>query len=132
MVTPIRTAWTSGSVRVVVPARASSPRRLRVTAATAAAELVGTLQRLDDVRLVMDELAAAAIAAAAAAAPLDVRIDVTADAVAVRGRVEGSAHSPRLSSVGATLVTTLCHEHVLHADGDDVVFAFRMRPQPPT
>lgn len=114
-------------VRVEVPARPQYLRLLRVTAAAAAAdeadEAVG-YQRLDDVRLAIDELAAGAIAVAPPDEVLRVDISMQAGRLEVRGRLRGGDRAPALSIPGRHLMATVCPEHDLGIDHGEVVFGF--------
>lgn len=117
---------TPATIHVDVPAEEGFLRLLRMTTASAVADHVGTLPRLDDVRLAVGELAAGVVAVAEADRMLHMDIRVTHDQLVVHGRVAGSTGSPGLSEVGELLVATVSSDHTLGRDGDDLVFDLGM------
>ena len=116
----------SSVVRLDVPADVRFLQMLRVSVATAALELEPTLERLDDLRLAVDELAASVIEAARPDGRLRVQLGLSSTGVRVRGTVEADAAVPTLSDVGVTLLSSVCRDHRLERDGSDLVFEFTM------
>ena len=111
-------------VAIDVPADPRFLQVLRVAAAAASLEVIDDFQRIDDLRLAIDELSAAAIDSAHRDARIDVEIWADGDAVRVRGRVrarEGDA-APALSDIGQLLVASVSRSYRLDRDGEDVVF----------
>ena len=116
----------SSVVELDVPADVRFLQVLRVSVATAALELEPTLERLDDLRLAVDELAASVIEAAPDAGRLRVRLGLSATGVHVRGSIEADAAVPTLSEVGVMLLSSVCRDHRLEREGSDLVFDFTM------
>lgn len=119
----------SGAIDVVhldVPADVRYLRLLRVSAAAASAEMVLDLQRLDDLRLAIDELAAAVIATARPGSRLRVSIRAAPRTVVLQGRTSVDGALPALSDVGEMLVATVCRSHGIRREGDEVVFDLEM------
>ncbi len=115
----------ASTIRLEVPARPAFLGLLRVTAAAAIAD-AAAFPDLDDVRLAIDELAAGAIADAPPDEVLRVDIDVRPGELVVRGRLRAGARTPSLSTIGRQLVSTVCADHTLGRDRDDIVFDFTM------
>lgn len=110
-------------VALGVPADPRFLHVLRVAAAAASFEVVDDFERIDDLRLAVDELAAAAIGSAVPGARIELEIWARDDAVRVRGRVV--AHddaAPALSDIGELLVASVCRSHRLDREDGDVVF----------
>ena len=105
-----------------LPADPSLLRVARVTVASAAAELPFTLEDVEDLRVAVDELAAAVIEGCDPTATLSLEIVVDGDAVSVSGRVAGVGELPELHPVAADLLAMLAPGHELGLDGDDRTF----------
>lgn len=108
----------------------SDPRLLRVarvTAAALAADLPFTVQDIEDLRVAVDELAAAAIDGCDADALLELRFEVGDHELRVSGRVAGAGAPTELHPVAADLLGLVADGHELAADGDDRVFRFTKR-----
>lgn len=105
-----------------VPADARFLQVLRVAAAAACAEALGDYQRVDDLRLAIDELAAAAITSADDDGRLHVEVWTTGDAVHVHGRVPADGRDPALGEIGTMLLSSVSRQHRIARVGDDVVF----------
>ena len=80
------------------------------------------LQRVDDLRLAVDELAAAAIAASPPGARLHVEIRASKASIGVRGRVQADGAAPTLSRVGRMLVTSIGRAHHRELEDGEIVF----------
>lgn len=109
----------------------TDPRLLRVarvTAAAMAADLPFTVQDIEDLRVAVDELAAALIEGCGADDTLELRFTVEGDEVTVVGRVAGAGAPPPLHPVAVDLLGLVAQHHELGADGDDRVFRFSKRP----
>lgn len=108
----------------------SDPRLLRVarvTAAALAAELPFTVQDIEDLRVAVDELAAAAIEGCPVDGQLDLLFAVEGDALRVDGRVIGAGTPPELHPVAADLLGFVADEHELTTEDGDRVFRFVKR-----
>ena len=109
-----------------VPADPQYLQVLRVAAAAASLEVVEDFQRIDDLRLAVDELAAAAMESADPDARIEVEIWADGDTVRVGGRVrrrpDGTGSVPALSEIGELLVGSVSHSYRLDVEGADVVF----------
>ena len=116
----------SSVVGLDVPADVRFLQVLRVSVATAALELEPTLERLDDLRLAVDELAASVIEAAPPDRRLQVRLGLSSTGVRVRGSVAADGALPALSEVGVLLLSSVCRDHRLEREGSDLVFEFTM------
>lgn len=99
-------------------------RLARVTAASMATELPYTVQEIEDLRVAVDELAAAIIEGCDADRQLDLTFEVDDEALTVHGRVEGAGSVPELHPVAVDLLSMLADDHELTTDGDDRVFRF--------
>ena len=110
-----------------VPTDHAYLRVLRVTAAAAASRVVDDLDRLDDLRLAVDELAVAVIDASPASARLQVTIEIDDHGVTIRGRAESDRAVPALSEVGTMLVAAVSEDHALERDGEHLRFHVRIR-----
>lgn len=105
----------------------SDPRMLRlarVTAASMAAELPFTVQDIEDLRVAVDELAAAIIEGCDADGHLLLTFESDEQGLTVRGRVAGAGAVPELHPVASDLLSLLAHDHELTTEGDDRVFRF--------
>ena len=109
------------------PADARLLRVARVTAASLAADLPFTVGDVEDLRVAVDELAAAAIDGCDADAVLDLHFQVDEDALVVTGRVAGAGEVPELHSVAVDLLGLVADGHELGTDGEDRVFRFTKR-----
>lgn len=111
-----------------IPADVRLLRVARVTAASLAADLPFTVGDVEDLRVAVDELAAAAIDGCAPDAVLNLHFEVDGDALVVSGRVVGAGAAPELHSVALDLLGLVADGHSLGTDGDDRVFRFTKRP----
>ncbi len=108
----------------------SDPRLLRVarvTAAAMAAELPFTVQDIEDLRVAVDELAAAAIEGVSPDGVLDLRFQVDGDELLVTGRVRAAGPPAELHAVAVDLLGLVADGHELGTDGEDRVFRFTKR-----
>lgn len=108
----------------------SDPRLLRlarVTAAALAAELPFTVQDIEDLRIAVDELAAAAIEGCPSDGTLVLRFAVDGERLQVDGRVPGAGAPPDLHPVAVDLLGLVADDHELGTDGDDRTFHFTKR-----
>lgn len=108
----------------------SDPRLLRVarvTAAALAAELPLTVQDIEDLRVAVDELAAAVIDGCPPDGHLELRFSIEGDELRVEGRVPGAGEPPELHPVAADLLGFVADEHELTSEGGDRVFRFVKR-----
>ncbi|HEX2575394.1 MAG TPA: hypothetical protein VHK88_03535, partial [Aquihabitans sp.] len=105
----------------------SDPRLLRVarvTAAALAAELPFTVQDIEDLRVAVDELAAAVIDGCGPDGVLDLSFAVDGDRLQVTGRVPGAGEPAQLHPVAVDLLGLVADGHQLGTDGDDRIFTF--------
>ncbi len=116
--------------RLIVPSDVASLRVIRVTAAAAASDVIEDIERLDSLRLAVDELAVALIEAARTGSSFELEVRCRSDEVRVRGRADGDGVAPYLSDVGATLVASGTTRYALMDDGDTIGFraTFMTRP----
>lgn len=112
----------SSVVRVDVPADDQFLQFLRVSAAAACADVIEDLDRLDDVRLAVDELAVGVIRAAPPGRRLLVTIETSPAALTITGRVAADDRAPWLSDVGAMLVSSISKSYRLAREDDELVF----------
>ncbi|MCU1498894.1 MAG: anti-sigma factor [Acidimicrobiales bacterium] len=108
----------------------SDPRLLRVarvTAAALAAELPFTVQDIEDLRVAVDELAAAAIDGCGPDSVLELRFEVADSQLRVTGRVAGAGAPTELHPVAADLLGLVADGHELGTDGPDRIFSFTKR-----
>lgn len=112
----------SNAIELDVPADDRYLQVLRVTAAAVAAGLFDEMDRLDDVRLAIDELAVAVIRAAEPGERLHIVLRPAPDHLVVSGRVPADGEAPHLSSVGQTLLATICDGYRLAREDGDLVF----------
>lgn len=109
-------------VRVDVPADEQFLQFLRVSAAAACTDVIDDLDRLDDIRLAVDELAVSVIRSAPTGGRLVVTIEATPASVTIRGSAPSDGGTPRLSDVGAMLVSSIGESYRLARDGDELAF----------
>lgn len=125
--------WKDGAIctRLIVPSDVASLRVIRVTAAAAASDVVEDIERLDSLRLAVDELAVALIEAARTGSSFELEVRCRSDEVRVTGRTDGDGVVPHLSDVGATLVASGTTRYDLLDDGDTIAFhaTFTTRPE---
>lgn len=108
----------------------SDPRLLRVarvTAAALAAELPFTVQDIEDLRVAVDELAAAAIDGCGPDSVLELRFEVADSQLRVSGRVPDGGPPTELHPVAADLLGLVADGHELGVDGPDRIFSFTKR-----
>lgn len=124
--------WKDGAIctRLIVPSDVTSLRVIRVTAAAAASDVIEDIERLDSLRLAVDELAVALIEAARTGSSFELEVRCRSDEVRVTGRADGDGVAPHLSEVGATLVASGTTRYALMDDGDTIAFraTFTTRP----
>ncbi|MCU1357680.1 MAG: putative anti-sigma regulatory factor, serine/threonine protein kinase [Acidimicrobiales bacterium] len=111
-----------------LPADPRLLRVARVAVASLAAELPFTLQDIEDLRIAVDELAAAAIDGCGPDSTLDLRFEVDGQELVVTGRVEGAGEPPPMHPVAIDLLGLVAAGHEIGIDGDDRVFRFTKRP----
>lgn len=106
-------------VRVDVPADDRFLQFLRVAATAACTDVIDDLDRLDDIRLAVDELAVGVIRAAPPGHRLLLTVESAPTALTITGRVAARGATPRLSDVGAMLVSGTCRSYrVAREDGE--------------
>ncbi len=110
-----------------LPADPRLLRVARVTAAALGADLGFTVQDIEDLRVAVDELAAALIDGCGPDDVLELRFEV-ADELTVVGRVAGAGTVPELHPVAADLLRLVADGHELGTDGEDRTFRFVKRP----
>ena len=126
----VSTATGTATIRLAVPADEPWLRVLRVAAATAVADRTD-MARLDDVRLAIDELAAAVIDAAPPGELLHVDLQVGPRTLSGRGHVRADGGDPMLSRVGELVVGTICRTYEVRYEGNAAAFSFTMELAPP-
>lgn len=109
-------------VRVDVPADDRFLQFLRVAAAAACTDVIDDLDRLDDIRLAVDELAVGVIRAAPPGNRLLLTIESARTTLTITGRVSASGATPRLSDVGAMLVSGTCRSYRLAREHGEPMF----------
>lgn len=109
-------------IRLDVPAEDRYLQFLRVSSAAACTDVIDDIDRLDDVRLAVDELAVSVIRAAPAGQRLRVTIESSPGGLTISGRVVGAGRPPTLSDVGEMLVTSICRSYRLDMEDDELVF----------
>jgi hypothetical protein len=108
----------------------ADPRLLRIARVTAAAlgvELAFTVQDVEDLRVAVDELAAAAIEGCDPDQILELTFQVNDQDLEVSGRVAGAGAPIALHPVASDLLGLVADRHELAQDGDDRVFSFSKR-----
>lgn len=115
-------------MRIDVPAHARFLHVLRVAAASASIEVLDDFRAVDDLRLAIDELAAAALETAHADARLEVELWAEGRTLHVRGRVAADGQAPSLSDIGRLLVASVTRSHRLEREGEAVVFELAVGP----
>ncbi len=113
-----------------LPADARLLRVARVAAASMAAELPFTLQDIEDLRIAVDELAAAAIEGCSIDDELDVRFELRDGGLVVTGRVAGAGAPPEMHAVAADLLSLVAGGHEIGEEDGDRVFRFTKLPAP--
>ena len=104
-------------------------RFARVTAATLAGDLPFTLRAIEDLRVAVDELAAAAIEGCEADGELSLTFTADGDVVVVEGRVADAGAPPELHPVAEDLLELVVDHYELGVDGSDRVFRLTKRPR---
>lgn len=94
-------------VLLTIPAEARMLRFARVTAATLAADLSFTLEEIEDLRVAVDELAAAAIEGCDPSSLLELSFEVDGSDVVVEGSIIDSGDVPELHPVARELLELL-------------------------
>ena len=119
---------TTSRAELRIPCDLRMLRLARVTAASMAADLPFTVQDIEDLRVAVDELAAAIIDSCDHGSHLLLTFESDDETVTVRGRVEGAGEAPELHPVAADLLSMLADHHELTTEGDDRVFMFTKQP----
>lgn len=99
------------SVQMTIPAHPRMLRFARVVAATLAVELEFTLDEIEDLRVAVDELAAAAIEGSDEAAVLDLCFEIQGSELVVDGEVRGASGAPELHPVAQELINMLANSY---------------------
>ena len=111
---------------------ASQPGQLRfarVTAATLAGDLPFTLQAIEDLRVAVDELSAAAIEGCDADDELVLTFRADGVAVVVEGRVRDAGEPAELHPVASDLLELVVDHYEIGVDGGDRVFRLTKQPR---
>ncbi len=95
------------SVQLAIPAHPRMLRFARLTAATLAVDLSFTLDEIEDLRLAVDELAAAAIEGLDEAATLELCFAIRGADLVVDGEVVSAGPAPALHPVAQELISIL-------------------------
>lgn len=95
------------AVQLTIPAHSRMLRFARVTAATLAVDLSFTLEEIEDLRVAVDELAAAAIEGLDDSASLDLSFEIRDENLVVDGEVRGAGPAPELHPVAQELINML-------------------------
>ena len=98
-------------VRLSIPAHPRMLRFARVTAATLAVDLAFTLEEIEDLRVAVDELAAAAIEGLDDSAMLDLCFEIEGTALVIDGQVVAAGPTPDLHPVAQELINMLTDQH---------------------
>ena len=101
------------SVQLSIPAHVRMLRFARVSAATMAVDLSFSLEEIDDLRVAVDELAAAAIEGLDDSAMLKLRFEIVGRDLVVEGQVEGAGFPPALHPVAQELMDMLADGYEL-------------------
>ena len=99
------------SVQLSIAAHPRMLRFARVVAATLAVELEFTLDEIEDLRVAVDELAAAAIEGADGAATLDLWFQIRDADLVVDGEVQGELDATELHPVAQELINMLANSY---------------------
>jgi len=111
------------SVQLNIVANARMLRFARVTAATLAADLSFSIEEIEDLRVAVDELAAAAIEGCDESAMLHLSFDVVGGSgLVVEGEVPGAGDAPDLHPVARDLLELLADEYMLSASDGTRMF----------
>jgi hypothetical protein len=109
------------SVRLSITAHSRMLRFARVTAATMAVDLLFSLEDIEDLRVAVDELAAAAIEGLDDSAVLDLQFDIEEGELVVDGQVQGAGSVPELHPVAQELINMVVDTYELgERDGNRV------------
>ena len=122
-------ASTDRPVVVQIPADTSLLRVARVALASLAAELPFTLQDIEDLRVAVDEMAAAVIDGCPEGSTLVITMRLGQDQVEVEGCVADADPLTPLHPVAADLLGLVAAGYELDQDGEDRTFRFAKRPQ---
>lgn len=95
------------SVQLCIPAHSRMLRFARVTAATLAVDLGFTLEEIEDLRVAVDELAAAAIEGLDDSAMLELCFEIQGSDLVVDGEVHDVGPAPDLHPVAQELINML-------------------------
>lgn len=101
----------SRSVQLSIPAHARMLRFARVTAATLAVDLAFSLEEIEDLRVAVDELSAAAIEGLEESAVLSLCFGIEGRDLVVEGEVRGAGPAPELHPVAQELITMLADRY---------------------
>ncbi|MDZ7674290.1 MAG: hypothetical protein U5K30_04385 [Acidimicrobiales bacterium] len=113
------------TIVVTVPADTVYLRHLRVVAATVADDAGFDVERIESLRVSIDELCALAMADAADGATLTLTLGATDTAVELQGRCGPVTADPVIDPIAVQLLAAGASHHELHRDGDDCVFLLR-------
>jgi serine/threonine-protein kinase RsbW len=128
-VTPVREAEV---VTLVLPARSEFLRIARLAAADMASRAGMSVEELDDVRIVVDELAHVLLASVSPGDPtLELRFTIADGALSVEGRREGTPVLRPLApdDLAERIVRATSDEHLLGADEHGARFRVLKRAQ---
>ena len=119
----------TGPIHLRIGTQPAQLRFARVTAATLAGDLPFTLQAVEDLRVAVDELAAAAIDGCNDDSELVLTFTSEGEAVVVEGRVADAGEPAELHPVARDLLELVVDHYELGVDGDDRVFRLTKRPR---
>lgn len=120
-------APTARPVILHLPADLTMLRVARVTVASVAAALPFTLQDIEDLRVAVDELAAAAVEGCDPALTLELEIVADGESVNVVGAVPGAGPMPELHAVAIELLRLVAPDHELGSTPQGRSFQFTKR-----
>lgn len=116
-------------VMLSIPADPRLLRIARVTAASLAGDLPFTLQDIEDLRVAIDEAAAAAIEGVDPSASLALELRVEDGGLVVRGTVAGAGSGAELHPVAQELLSLLADHYEAGVSGTDRTFRLTKRPR---
>lgn len=121
-----------GVVRLEVPAHATFLRLARLVAADGADRLGFDFERVEDVRIAVDELCSALLAHARERIEIEVETDGGAGALVIAGRspCAGPPGPVTVSPLAATLLRSVVDQWTLDQHGDEMQFRFVARHRP--
>ena len=104
-------------VQLSIPAHSRMLRFARVAAATLAVDLPFTLEDIEDLRVAVDELAAAVIDGLDDSMMLELGFDIQGTDLVIDGRVPGAGSVPELHPVAQELINMVADSYEL-SEGD--------------